>query len=208
MRRSKAAVAVVLLWPATACSSDNPEDSNDGDPVFADGGASRAGPMADGAPANVAPADGALADPSMAGAVDVTPGEGDEADACDAGNGCFLTTVGVTGECMSTTACAALGNSTSTPGYCPGPASIECCTPTPDVAENPPVPTGWQLMTQSAVTPAMTTWAVDILNDPTGYPMFSTTVMAFGSQMVLARVEWHPPDFQNGVVHRGVTLYT
>jgi len=24
---------------------------------------------------------------------------------------------------------------------------------------------------------------------------------------VLARVEWHPPDFQNSVVHRGVALY-
>jgi hypothetical protein len=25
--------------------------------------------------------------------------------------------------------------------------------------------------------------------------------------MVLARVEWHPPDFQNNAIHRGVTLY-
>jgi hypothetical protein len=25
--------------------------------------------------------------------------------------------------------------------------------------------------------------------------------------MVLARVEWHPPDFQNSVIHRGATLY-
>jgi hypothetical protein len=24
---------------------------------------------------------------------------------------------------------------------------------------------------------------------------------------VLARVEWHAPDFQNSAVHRGVTLY-
>ncbi len=60
---------------------------------------------------------------------------------------------------------------------------------------------------QSEVTPAMTTWAVDILNDPTDYPMFATTMMTFGSLLVLARVEWHPPDFQNNVVHRGVTLY-
>jgi hypothetical protein len=29
----------------------------------------------------------------------------------------------------------------------------------------------------------------------------------FGSLTVMARVEWHPPDFQNNVVHRGVTLY-
>ena len=23
----------------------------------------------------------------------------------------------------------------------------------------------------------------------------------------MARVEWHPPDFQNSIIHRGVTLY-
>ncbi len=78
---------------------------------------------------------------------------------------------------------------------------------TPSVADNPPIPTGWELMMQSDVTPAMTTWAVAILDDPTGYPMFSTTTMTFGTLLVLARVEWHPPDFQNSVVHRGVTLY-
>jgi hypothetical protein len=63
------------------------------------------------------------------------------------------------------------------------------------------------LMMQSEVTPAMTAWAVMILNDPTMYPMFSTAMETFGSVMVLARVEWHPPDFQNSSVHRGVTLY-
>ncbi len=95
----------------------------------------------------------------------------------------------------------------STPGYCPGPADVECCAPTPNVADNPPVPAGWMLMEQSMVTPDMTTWAVMILNDPKDYPMFSTAMMTFGSQLVMARVEWHPPDFQNMVVHRGVTLY-
>jgi hypothetical protein len=103
--------------------------------------------------------------------------------------------------------CAALGDHTSVPGYCPGPADIECCTPTPDVADNPPVPAGWKLMAQTNVTPAMTAWAVMILNDPTDYPIFSTTMMTFGTLLVLARVEWHPPDFQNMTVHRGVTLY-
>jgi hypothetical protein len=62
-------------------------------------------------------------------------------------------------------------------------------------------------MMQAEVTAPMTTWAVSILNDPTDYPMFATAMMTFGTLMVLARVEWHPPDFQNGVVHRGVTLY-
>ena len=37
--------------------------------------------------------------------------------------------------------------------------------------------------------------------------MFSTTTQTFGALLVMARVEWHPPDFQNDVVHRGVTLY-
>jgi hypothetical protein len=62
-------------------------------------------------------------------------------------------------------------------------------------------------MQQSQVTPDMTTWAVAILHDPVDYPMFSTTIRVFGSLTVLALVEWHPPDFQNGVVHRGVTLF-
>jgi hypothetical protein len=108
---------------------------------------------------------------------------------------------------MEVSACAALADHTSTAGYCAGPADIECCTKTPNVADNPPVPTGWMLMMQSQVTPAMTQWAVAILNDPKDYPMFSTTIMTFGTLMVLARVEWHPPDFQNMTIHRGVTLY-
>jgi hypothetical protein len=77
----------------------------------------------------------------------------------------------------------------------------------PSVSDNPPVPQGWRLMQQSEVTPEMTAWAVSILNDPVDYPMFSTATQTFGGLMVLARVEWHPPDFQNDVVHRGVTLY-
>lgn len=38
---------------------------------------------------------------------------------------------GVAGACMETTACAAKPGYTSTPGYCPGPAAEECCTPPP-----------------------------------------------------------------------------
>jgi hypothetical protein len=72
---------------------------------------------------------------------------------------------------------------------------------------NPPIPAGYQLMPQADVTPDMTTWAVMILNDPATYPMFATAMMQFGALNVLARVEWHPPDFQNSMWHRGVTLY-
>jgi hypothetical protein len=114
---------------------------------------------------------------------------------------------GAPGQCISTTGCAALGDHTSYAGYCPGPADIECCIVTPSTADNPPVPAGWMLMQQAQVTTDMTTWAVTILDDPTTYPMFSTTTKLFGALEVLARVEWHPPDFNNETIHRGVTLY-
>ena len=127
-------------------------------------------------------------------------------DAADASNGCFEST-GVWGTCMSTSDCAALGAYSSTPGLCPGPSDIQCCAKTPNVADNPPVPAGWKLMQQADVTQAMTNWAVAILKDPTTYPMFGTTTQMFGSLLVMARVEWHPPDFQNSAIHRGVTLY-
>jgi hypothetical protein len=35
---------------------------------------------------------------------------------------------GVSGVCIQTSLCASEGK-TSTPGYCPGSASEECCTP-------------------------------------------------------------------------------
>ena len=114
---------------------------------------------------------------------------------------------GAPGVCVTTAACGALGDHTPFPGHCPGAADIQCCIQTPNVADNPPPPSGYKLMQQADVTPDMTTWAVMILNDPVMYPMIVTTTMMFGSLDVLARVEWHPPDFQNNAVHRGVTLY-
>lgn len=151
--------------------------------------------------------DASVVVPDDSGVVEAAPPDASVEDASDGGNGCFVSTVGVFGTCMTTSACMALGDSVSTPGYCPGPSTIECCTDAPDVGDNPPVPTGWTLMQQSAVTPQMTTWAVSILQNPTMYPMWSTTTQTFGAQMVMARVEWHPPDFQNSAIHRGVTLY-
>ena len=114
---------------------------------------------------------------------------------------------GAPGQCLPVSACAVIAGHSSEVGSCPGPANIQCCIVTPAVADNPPIPAGYQLMTQAQVTAAMTNWAVMILDDPADYPMFATTTQTFGTQLVLARVEWHPPDFQNGVVHRGVTLY-
>jgi hypothetical protein len=46
----------------------------------------------------------------------------------DAGIPCFVTSLGLSGECMPTSACGALPMHSSTPGYCPGAADIECCT--------------------------------------------------------------------------------
>jgi hypothetical protein len=111
------------------------------------------------------------------------------------------------GTCIATASCASMSGRSSVAGHCPGAADIQCCAPTPDLAANPPIPAGYRLMMQSEVTSAMTTWAVAILHDGATYPMFSMPTMTFGTQPVLARVEWHPPDFQNSSVHRGVTLY-
>jgi hypothetical protein len=113
---------------------------------------------------------------------------------------------GAPGQCLTVNDCAALGGHTPYTGHCTG-ATLECCIKTPSTADNPPVPAGWKLMMQSEVTAEMTAWAVMILHDTTDYPMFSTTILTFGTKVILARVEWHAPDFQNGVVHRGVTLY-
>jgi len=77
----------------------------------------------------------------------------------------------------------------------------------PDVAPNYVFPPGWTPMQQSMVTPEMTAWAVSILHDTATYPLESTTTRTFGTQQVLARVEWHPPNFIKGYVHRGVSLY-
>ena len=75
------------------------------------------------------------------------------------------------------------------------------------MSTNLPIPAGYKLLPQLAVTPAMTAWAVKILRDPSHYPMLSTARLVFDNMPLLARVEWHPPDFQNHSEHRGVTLY-
>ena len=173
-----------------ACSSADSDDK----PLAVDGGDS--GETRDAGGAESAPPDAPVA------ATDA--GDGGDA-AHDAGGGCAV--FGAPGRCMTVAACAAFPDHSSFTSQCAGGASIECCIDTPDTADNPPIPAGYKLLTQSQVTPEMTTWAVSILHDPVTYPMFSSTTKTFGTLLVLARVEWHPPDFQNSVVHRGVTLY-
>jgi hypothetical protein len=113
---------------------------------------------------------------------------------------------GAPGNCTTATACAAIPDRSAKPSASCA-AGLACCIDTPDLADNPPTPAGYKLMMQSQVTPAMTNWAVMILHDPVTYPMFSTTTMTFGTLLVLALVEWHPPDFNNNTIHRGVTLF-
>jgi hypothetical protein len=194
MRRSTAATALALVASMVACSGGDP---GSGEPAST----TDSGPgVSSGDAGNAASADGASRDTGFA-----PTDAGDAANDADSATACSWS--GAPGQCIAVSACAALAGHTSFPGECPGPADIECCIDTPDPADNPPIPAGYVLMQQSQVTPNMTTWAVAILDDPATYPMFSTTTKTFGSLMVLARVEWHPPDFQNSVVHRGVTLY-
>jgi len=52
------------------------------------------------------------------------------------GTACTVTTTGESGVCMDTSACAALANHVSTPGYCPGPDDVQCCTGPMQVTSN------------------------------------------------------------------------
>jgi hypothetical protein len=150
---------------------------------------------------NFAPPDLAPADPTLGLAPAPLPDLGEAADLarpqCQWG--------GAPGSCMSASACGAIADHTAESSTVCGGQT--CCIVTPNVADNPAIPSGYKLMMQSQVTADMTNWAVMILHDPVTYPLWSTTTRTFGSQLVLARVEWHPPDFQNSIVHRGVTLY-
>jgi hypothetical protein len=119
--------------------------------------------------------------------------------------GCFLTDVGVFGQCVQTPNCSPTDQE-STPGLC-GDGGLVCCTAPPNVADNPQPPAGWVVLPQAEVTQAISDWAVAIVNDPVTYPMYSEVQQTFGTLKVLAIVVWLPPDIQNSFVHRGVALY-
>src|SRR5579862_5612525 len=71
-------------------------------------------------------------------------------DAGDAGTPCSVD--GEPGMCLNTSTCATMTDTVSMAGYCPGPADIECCVRTPNVADNPPTPSGYMLLFKEAVT--------------------------------------------------------
>jgi hypothetical protein len=204
VRRSRGLLVLLAAGCSSTASTSSLDAATHAEAASGDASDAR-GPAADDATAIDAAIDAADAASSDAGAGDAATGS-DAPGVVDAGAGACAVS-GAPGICETTTACAALGGHTSFPGQCPGPASVECCIVTPSTADNPSVPAGWVLMQQAQVTSAMTAWAVSILDDPATYPMFATAMQTFGTQPVLARVEWHPPDFQNSVVHRGVTLY-
>ena len=202
MRRAIPKTIGMLAPLVVACSSS---ESNVGAPVAPS--ELDSGVVADAALVDTSPSDAPMAMIDAAildGAASSDAGDASDAES-DAGTACAWS--GAPGQCITVAACAALSDHTSYSGECPGPATIECCIKTPSTADNPPIPAGYHLMQQSQVTPDMTAWAVAILNDPLTYPMFATATKTFNALPVLARVEWHPPDFQNGAVHRGVTLY-
>jgi hypothetical protein len=161
--------------------------------VSCSGAASAPGPPASTDSGAVADAAGLDAAPLDTGAAPMDGGEGGSdagADALDGSQGD-----------------AAVSDASLADAPVADTAGAEGASDAPSIADNPPVPAGWVLVPQPDVTPDMTAWATAILNDPATYPMFSTATKTFGTLTVLARVEWHPPDFQNGAVHRGVTLY-
>jgi GH25 family lysozyme M1 (1,4-beta-N-acetylmuramidase) len=78
---------------------------------------------------------------------------------------------------------------------------------------NPPMLPGTAPIAQSAVSPAMTAWAVAVLKDPAHYPMGSWDLRMFNGKEYVARVEWHNEIGRTGQVLppgsyiRGITLY-
>jgi hypothetical protein len=67
----------------------------------------------------------------------------------------------------------------------------------------PPLP-GFQILKDSEVTPELTAFAVEVHRGNT--PLHGTVTRSF-PYAVLARVETHPADARNPVMHEGVTLY-
>lgn len=107
----------------------------------------------DSAPAEAAAGDAIPADAAEAGsdASADAPGEtaapdvsvDQSADAPESGaeaseDACAV--LGVAGECMETTQCAAMPEHASSAGYCPGPSDIQCCTPYGTALCDPSVP--------------------------------------------------------------------
>jgi MYXO-CTERM domain-containing protein len=56
----------------------------------------------------------------------VVTGGGDAGDGI--GTPCTVTSTGESGVCLDTATCAAMAGGVATPGFCPGPDNVQCCT--------------------------------------------------------------------------------
>jgi hypothetical protein len=123
--RSAVFTVVVLVALGVACSSTAPSAGGVADAGrLRDGGIATDGPT-DAGDVTTIHEDAATPPPSDSG------GFGDAGP--DAAAACSVD--GDLGTCITVSACAALTGYTSTPGYCPGAADIQCCAPTPNVAD-------------------------------------------------------------------------
>ncbi len=65
------------------------------------------------------------------------PGDGGSSSGEPAGDTCTVQTSGDRGACITTAACAMLGDHVSTPGLCPGAKDVQCCTPVAGAPSSP-----------------------------------------------------------------------
>ncbi len=98
-----------LAGAAAACGGTLAEEPADSGSPEIDGGSTDAGETADASPA----------DSGRDASLDVGP--------VDAGAPVLCTAKGIPGTCLDVSEC--IGSRQPTPGLCPGPANIQCCTP-------------------------------------------------------------------------------
>jgi hypothetical protein len=116
MRQLSCRILVAALWAGVVLAPGCGDDDGSGlDAGLVDAAQSDA--VADAAPGDAAPGDAAVADAAVADAA--------VADAASADAGVPCSVNGVAGECLDVAVCPGV----STPGYCPGPVNIQCCTP-------------------------------------------------------------------------------
>jgi Phage tail lysozyme len=60
-----------------------------------------------------------------------TPVDAGSSSGEPAGDACSVQPMGVSGVCITTAACSALGDHVSTAGFCPGADDVQCCTAAP-----------------------------------------------------------------------------
>ncbi len=127
-RTSLAAAIVALSACLIACGASDeqdawwPTDTVEAGPETGEGGTAGTGGTGSDAASGSGGAQDASADQQAEAAADA------QEAAVEAGEGA-CEVLGVPGECLSTPECASVADHASTPGFCSGPADIQCCTP-------------------------------------------------------------------------------